>query len=341
MVHATSLWMRVFQLFIQCWCRVGEVRGGFWLRGAVVGSGLALSSVLLLTPQAGASTNNTQDRIAGPVQTEKARIAAAEALLALHREEEWMLVSKHLPSLQSGTGPELDTAGDVLRARRFPEEALEYYLAAYRRGASQERVLNKMGITELSLRHPAQARVYFKLALKRNKNNFDAWNNLGATEYVDGHYGQSVSDYKKALKLNPGSAIFHSNLGTALIGQKDFEDARKEFAAALALDPEFGTRSSDMTGISAHVLSPEDRARFCLAMARVYAEKGMIDAMLHSLTMAQDSGLELNDVMNSDPVLSKYRKDPQVVTIIANSKAIKRNAVASLVPLEPLPPAKN
>lgn len=340
MLHTASLWMRVFQLFITCWSRVGEVRGGFWLRGAMVGSGLVLAGGLLLTPQARAA-DNTQDSVAGPAQMAKARAAAAEALAALHREEEWMLVAKHLPSLESSSGPDLEIAGDVLRARRFPEEAMEYYLAAYRRGAVQEFVLNKMGVTELSLRHPAQARMYFKLAVKRNKKNYDAWNNLGATEYVDGHYAQSVSDYRRALKLNPSSAIFHSNLGTALIGEKDFEDARKEFAAALEIDPEFGTRGSDSMGISAHVLSAEDRARFCLEMARIYAAKGMIGAMLHSLTMALDGGMDLNEVMNSDPLLGKYRKNPQVLTIIANSKAIKKDSLASLVPLEPLPPAKN
>jgi tetratricopeptide (TPR) repeat protein len=335
--------MRVFQLFIQCWSRVGEVRGGFWLRGAVAASGLALTGAMLISPGAAraAENNAPQETVASPAQTAKAKAAAADALQALHREEEWVRVAKHLPSLENATGAELEVAGDVLRARRFPEEALAYYLAAYRKGADQVEVMNKMGVTELTIHHPARARAYFKLVVKKDKKNSDGWNNLGATEYVDGQYGRSVSDYRKALKLNPASAVFHSNLGTALIGEKAFDDARKEFAMALELDPEFGTRQSDSTGISAHVLSAEDRAQFCLAMARVYASKGKIEAMLHSLGMAADGGVDLGDAMLGDQLLGKYRKDPRVVTMIENSKAIKRNPVASLVALDALPPAKN
>ena len=343
MLHTTSLWMRVFQLFIQCWSRVGEVRGGFWLRGTVAASGLALTGSMLFIPGRlmGETINAPQETVANPMQSAKAKAAAADALQALHRQEEWMRVSKHLPSLQQGTGPELVVAGDVLRARRFPDEALAYYAAAYRKGADPVEVLNKMGVTELTLHHPSQARTYFKAVVKKDKKNSDGWNNLGAAEYVDGQYSRSVSDYRKALKLNPASATFHSNLGTSLIGEKNFEDARKEFAMALDLDPEFGSRQQDSAGISAHVLSAEDRAQFCMAMARVYASKGRIEAMLHSLGMAVDGGVKIADAMYGDPLLDKYRKDPRVLTMIENSKAIKKNPVASLVALEALPPAKN
>jgi tetratricopeptide (TPR) repeat protein len=341
MLHTSSLWIRVFHIFIQCWSRVGEVRGGFWLRGAVAASGLALTGAMLFSPGAARAADKNQAPMGSVAQTEKAQAVAADALQALHRAEEWMLVSKHLPSLESGSGQALETAGDILRARRFPEEAIVYYIAAYRRGADQVPVLNKLGVTELTMRHPTEARTYFKLVVKRDKKNYDGWNNLGATEYVDGRYSASVSDYRKALKLNPGSAVFHSNLGTALIGQKDFSDARKEFAAALELDPDLWAHRSDSNGISAHVLSAEDRAQFCLAMARVFATKGKIEAMLHSLTMAADGGLNLIDAMAADPVLEKYRKDPQVLLLIENSKAIKRSPNANLAALEPLPAAKN
>ena len=342
MVH-TTLWMRVFQFLIACWSPVGKCPGcSFWLRGAVAASGLALTSAILFSPgHALAATASTQqDSVASPALAARAKQAAADALQALHREEEWMRVAKYLPNLDTSSGAELETAGDVLRARRFPEEALEYYLAAYRRGADKEQVLNKLGVTELIMHHPDRARAYFRLTLKRDKKNSDAWNNLGATEYVDGKYPASVSDYRKALKLNPTSSVFHSNLGTALIGEKDFGEARKEFAAALEIDPEFGTRSSD-GGISAHVLSAEDRARFCLEMARVYAAKGKIDEMLHSMMMAADGGLNLGDAIYSDPILMKYTKDPRVITIISNAKAMKKTTLASTASLAPLPAETN
>ncbi len=337
MVH-TTLWMRVFQFFIRCWSRFGQCPGCFWLRGAAAASGLALTSALLFSPgraMADITTNTPQDAVASPLQAARAKQAAADAMQALHREEEWMRVAKYLPDIDTSSSKELETAGDVLRARRFPEEALEFYLAAYRHGANKEQVLNKLGVTELILHHPDRARAYFRLTLKQDKKNSDAWNNLGATEYVDGRYPASVSDYRRALKLNPASSVFHSNLGTALIGEKDFSRARKEFAAALELDPEFGTRSSD-GGISAHVLSAEDRARFCLEMARIFATKGKIDAMLHSLVLAVDGGMNLSDAIYDDPILGKYSKDPRVVTIISNAKAMKKTSMASTAALAPL-----
>jgi tetratricopeptide (TPR) repeat protein len=345
MVH-TTLWMRVFEFFVSCWSRVGRCPGCFWLREAALASGLALTGALLLSPGHAlaatmmTTTNAQQDSVLGPAATARAKQAAADALQALHREEEWMRVAKFLPDIEKGTGAELETAADVLRARRFPEEALEYYLAAYRNGGNKQQILNKLGVTELIMHHPDRARAYFRMTLKKDKKNSDAWNNLGATEYVDGHYQASVSDYRKALKLNPASSVFHSNLGTALIGEKDFSEARKEFAAALEIDPEFGTRSSE-GGISAHVLSAEDRARFCLEMARVYAAKGKIDAMLHSLVMAADGGVNLTDAMYGDPILVKFSKDPRVTTIISNAKAMKKTSVASVGPLEPLPAETN
>jgi tetratricopeptide (TPR) repeat protein len=183
-------------------------------------------------------------------------------------------------------------------------------------------LLNKLGVTELGLRHTDLAKGYLRLAIKKDKKDAEAWNNLGATEYMDGRLGAAAGAYRKALKLNPGSAVFHGNLATALVEQKDFEGARKELAKAMEIDPEFGTKRDGEAGISAHVLAPEDRARYCFEMARVYAAKGQVELMLHQLAMASENGLDLREKMGADALLRTYLADARVMLLIQNAKAM-------------------
>ena len=51
-----------------------------------------------------------------------------------HQDPQWQTVKPHLPDPASATEQQLETVGDVLRARRFPEDALDYYTYALRRG---------------------------------------------------------------------------------------------------------------------------------------------------------------------------------------------------------------
>ena len=128
------------------------------------------------------------------VSTERASPKGAtpfEARQAMHRgggvAEH---VSAHLPNPKTASADALEVAGDVLRARRYPQDALDYYTDALMRGGNEPRLLNKLGVTELE---SAQARIWpgliFKLAMKRDKKDAEAWNNLGATEYMDGQDG--------------------------------------------------------------------------------------------------------------------------------------------------------
>ena len=55
---------------------------------------------------------------------------------ALHRSSEWDLILPHLPDPATATAAQLELSGDVLRARRFPEDALDYYQYALKQAAS-------------------------------------------------------------------------------------------------------------------------------------------------------------------------------------------------------------
>ncbi len=276
---------------------------------------------------------------AGLQQSAPASDAAMRELR--HQDPQWQSVRPHLPDPATATEQQLETVGDVLRARRFPEDALDYYNYALRRGGGDEVILmNKIGVVQLDLRHTSAARAYFERAIKLQKKDAVAWNNLGAVEYIDGRFGTSISDYSRAIKLNKASAIYRSNLATAYFEQKDYKKAREQFKIALKLDPDVAHRDG-AGGLTAHMVSPEDHARYCFEMARLYAELGDETNMFHYLTTASEAGFDVMAEMRSDNVMDHYRKDPRVVLLVNNARALRSGrasidaAPSKIPPLEP------
>jgi tetratricopeptide (TPR) repeat protein len=261
-----------------------------------------------------------------------------------HQDPSWELVKLHLPDPATATREQLETVADVLRARRFPEDALDYYLYALKRGGgNQVMLLNKIGVTQLELRHTGAARAYFQRAVQTQKKDPVAWNNLGAVDYMDGRFGSAISNYNRAIKLNKGSAIYHSNLATALFEEKRYKDARNQFRIALELDPDMAHHDG-AGGLTAHMLSPEDHARYCFEMARLYAELGDETNMLRYLTKASEGGFDVMTEMRSDAKLDHYRKDTRVILLVQNAKALRSGRASigdspnSVPPLPPVQP---
>jgi len=246
----------------------------------------------------------------------------------LHRSEQWLAIEKHLPDPATATPQALELQGDILRARRFPEDAMDYYKYALARGGNVPALLNKLGLTELEMRNVQLARAYFERVVKMSKKNADAWNNLGAVEYMDGSSDNAVSDYKKAVKLDRRDAIFHANLATAYFERKDYAGARREIAAAMKLDPAVFEHSIGNGGVTAHVLSAQDRARFSFEMAKLYARNGLEDEMLHSLAMASEAGMDVQHEMRRDPALAPFELDPRVVVLVHNAEALRASRAA-------------
>jgi Flp pilus assembly protein TadD len=292
-------------------------------------SSLLILFSLLTVNALGTSAQNTQkDAISHEITRQEA-----------HQDPQWATIQAHLPDATTSTAQQLEMAADVLRARRFPEDALIYYGYALQHGGDAPQLLNKMGVTELELRHAGQARAYFQRVVKIKKKNPEGWNNLGALEYMEGRYSAAISDYSRAIKLDKTSATFHSNLGTAYFDKKEFENARKEYDIALRLDPGM-LQHHGTAGVTTRMLSPEDHARFCYELARLYAQRGVEETMLHYLTMASEGGFDILTEMGSDSLLAPYRKDPRILLIVTNAKALRGNhiAQASGVPPPQLPP---
>lgn len=292
---------------------------------------------LLIGPCSGASQNS--------ISSHRQHVTAQDTQQQLdrilrHQSAEWLLMAPHLPDTQTGSAEQLTMAGDVLRARRMTEDALDYYNYALLRGGDEAALRNRVGVTEMELRHPELARISFNRVLKIDRKNAPAWNNLGATDYLAGDYRGAVDRYKHALKLNRNSAVYHSNLGTAYFELADYDSARHEFAVAIKLDPAIFDQGG-WAGLQAHVLSPHDRGRFCVEMARLAALNHDDAGVLHWLNMAVSTDSESASSMLRDAAFNSYRKDPRVLLVLQNARTLRGHQMVASGPIPPLPSAGN
>ena len=273
----------------------------------------------------------------GALASAQKPLSHEEARALDHPNPVWESVRAHLPDPGTASAQRLEAAADVLRARRFLEDALDYYEAALRRGGEEAHLLNKLGVTELELRNVPQAKMYFQRVVKVQKKNPEGWNNLGAIEYLTGRYGNAISNYKRAIKYDKNSATYHSNLGTAYFDKKEFENARKEYDTALKLDPDMLNHHGSV-GITTRMLSPEDHARFLFELARLYAQRGDEELMMSYLAKASEAGFDVMSEIGSDSVFSHYRKDPRVLLIVKNAKELRGKGTSIAQSSGPAPP---
>ena len=259
--------------------------------------------------------------------------------VARHQSADWIAMEGHLPDPATASAAELQLVADVMRARRLPEDALEYYRFALERGGDPGKLNNRIGITLLELHRLELARAAFQRAVRLSSKDPDAWNNLAASEYVAGDFRGAIADYKRAVKLSRIKATFHANLGTAYFEVKDYDSARKQFATALKLDPN-ALQGGTSNGIEAHVLSPSDRGRFCFELAKLAARDHDVDGVLRWLARATEVGFDTQSEMSQDRMLRTYLSDPRVTLILHNAKAMRNGQIADTGLVPPLPDGK-
>jgi tetratricopeptide (TPR) repeat protein len=256
-----------------------------------------------------------------------------------HATIEWQNVAQHLPNPETASPADLQQAADILRARRFLEDALDYYGYALKRGGDEASLDNRMGVTELQMGQSALARVYFRHCVALRKKDAEGWNNLGAVETIDGNPRQAISDYQRAVKINRKNSLFHANLGTAYFAVKDIESARHEFEVAVKLDPAVFDRGG-FGGSLVHVLSADDRGQFAFEMARLAAAHGEEESMLNWLAKACEAGMDLRASMVNVKEFEPYAKDVRIAVIIRNTKALHTRELAATEPVPTLAAAK-
>jgi tetratricopeptide (TPR) repeat protein len=247
---------------------------------------------------------------------------------ALHAGPEWQVIAPHLPDPQTATPAALEQAGDVLRARRFPEDALDYYGYAMARGGNVSELLNKMGVVRLELQQNDLARQMFLRTVRAKKNDAQAWNNLGVTEFASHNYVSAITDYKRANKIDKKSAVYHSNLAMAYFAEKQMDSARTQFAMAVRLDPSI-MDPRESGGATAHVVGSQKYPELCYEMAKVFSREGDVPQVRLWLAKASEGGFDVHEALAADPLMDSYLKDPQVKSMLANSAQMRKRAVAS------------
>ncbi len=219
------------------------------------------------------------------------------------------------PPPANATVAQLEQRGDELRSEKAYVDAIDYYRAALRKEPNNSVLFNKTGIAELQLARYREAKKDFERAVKLNKQYAEALNNLGVVYYIDRNYNKAIKYYQKALLLREASASFHSNLGTAYFERKQVDLAMKEYLRALELDPDIFERIS-MAGVTAHLVSPSDRAHYSYIVAKMYAQVGNADRCLLYLRKAKEDGYsKLNDVY-TDEAFAQVRKDPRFAELM-------------------------
>jgi len=189
----------------------------------------------------------------------------------------------------SMTAAELESKGDVLRAEKDYEGAIQFFQAALRRDRKNAVLYNKLGLAELQTGDRRSARSYFEKATKLNPKYAEAINNVGAADYLQKNYGRAARYFKKALALQESNASYHANLGAAWFAQNKLDQAIAEYTRAVELDPDV-FRNQAMAGISAQIASPEERAKYQYMLAKIYAQRGDVDRCLECLKKAKEEG---------------------------------------------------
>ena len=239
-----------------------------------------------------------------------------------HNTSEWANIAEHLPDPATATPAQLEMAADVLRARRYPEDAFTFYNAALLRGGEPVILLKKMGVACLELQQIPQARLLFERAVHLGKKDAGAWNNLGAADFMLRDHAGAIHAYKRAIKLQKASAVYHGNLALAYFDVKDASDARRELARALELDPDL-LHHSQQDGYIAQIVGSEDYSAICFEMARVFAMQGNVEATLDWLVKASERGFDVRKALGEDATMRPLLADPRVQVIVKNAKTLR------------------
>ncbi len=228
------------------------------------------------------------------------------------------------PPPGDATVSQLERVGDSLRSQKAYSDAVEYYLAGLKKEPGNSLLYNKLGIAYLELNRLNEAQKAFQRSIKLDRTYPEPVNNLGVIYYLKKKYGKAIKEYEQALRLREDSASFHSNLGTGLFARKEYDKAAAEFARAMEIDPEIFERQS-LAGVGLRMSSPEERGRYSYVMAKICAQRGMLDRSLNDLKKAIEEGYPgVNDAYK-DNVFANLRKDPRFTEVMSRRDIVLPN----------------
>ena len=200
--------------------------------------------------------------------------------------------------------------GDIFLARKMYREAID----TFREGDSKDPVLhNKEGIAYHQLLQLDQALKEYQLAVKLKPDYEEAINNIGAIYYTKKSYRRATTYFTRALALAPDdykSAAVYVNLGSSWFSRKNYERAQTAFQTAVRLDPEVFERHGSF-GVMMQERNIEERAKFHLYLARMYAKSGRNELALQYLRKSFEEGLKDKEKATEAPEFNPLRNLPE------------------------------
>jgi len=212
--------------------------------------------------------------------------------------------------------------GDIYMARKMYREAID----TFREGSPKDPVLlNKIGIAYHQLLQLDNARKSYEQALKLKPDYTEAMNNLGTIYYAKKSYRRSITWYSRALKAAPETARtapVYMNLGTAYFARKQYEETTKAYEHALSLDPDVFEHHGSF-GVMLEERTVEERAKYHLYLAKLYAKDGRNELALQYLRKALEEGLkEEKKKLDQEPEFAKLRETPEFKELMAMEQRV-------------------
>lgn len=199
-----------------------------------------------------------------------------------------------------------ETLGDLMMIHQRYLAAIE----AYQRAPHDSAVVwNKLGIAYQHMYALDIAKLQYEKALTLNPKYPEAINNLGTVYYGQQDYHKAEKYYRKAIRLEPNCASFYSNLGTAYFADHDYKRGIAVYRTAFSLDHDVFL--SNPLGRVAEMGPVDEQVALNYALARLYAQAGMVEASIHYLRLAFMDGFNDNKKLMEDSGFSALRTTSQ------------------------------
>ena len=209
-----------------------------------------------------------------------------------------------------------ETRGDIYMARKMYREAIE----TFRQGPAKDPVLlNKIGIAYHQLTQLDDAKKSYEQSLKLKPDYIEAMNNLGTVYYAKKSNRRAISWYRRALRVapeSPRSSSIYMNLGTAYFARKEYDKASESYRTAMKLDPEVFERHGSF-GVMLEERSVDERARYHVFLARMYAKDGRNDLALQYLRKALEEGFKEKKKIQEEADFASLRDLPEFKELMA------------------------
>lgn len=219
-----------------------------------------------------------------------------------------------------------ETLGDLMMIHQRYLAAI----AAYQRAPHDSAVVwNKLGIAYQHMYALDLAKLQYEKALTLDPHYAEAINNLGTVFYGRQNYRKAEKFYRKAIKLKPNCASFYSNLGTAYFADRDYKHGLEAYRKAFSIDPQVFI--ADPLDRVAEVGPPDEQVALNYALARLYAQAGMVEPAIHYLRMAFMDGFTDNKKLMQDTAFARIRTTTQFRLLLTEEHVKEGNTEQSLV----------